>query len=199
MVEYLRRLTSPLGSAQGALKEKRWEDAVRHYERLRQQDPEDWRGYGEACVAYRHLNQWDKADAVIEEGLAKLGERRELLIAYGDTAMDRQRWEKALTRWARLREACPNEENGWMRAIEALLQTQYQRAQALLSEHQAALNALVSALMEHGMIAQAEMQQLLQTQGLQIRTSTPLGADETLVLEPFAQRLAQFQGQCAAQ
>ena len=84
-------------------------------------------------------------------------------------------------------------------AIEALLQTQYQRAQALLSEHQAALNALVSALMEQGMIVQTEMQQLLWAQGLQIRTSAPVGVDETLVLEPFAQRLAQFQGQCAAQ
>lgn len=119
MVEYWRQLTSPLDPAQAALKEKRWEEAVRHYERLRQQDPEDWRGYGEACVAYRHLNQWDKADAVIEEGLAKLGERRELLIAYGDTAMDSQRWEKALTRWERLKHECPEDAYSYRRAILA--------------------------------------------------------------------------------
>jgi hypothetical protein len=83
-------------------------------------------------------------------------------------------------------------------AIEALLQTQHQRAQSLLERHRAALSALVSALMDHGMIAQPEMQQLLAAQGLDIRTTTPLGPDEALVLEPFAQRLAQFQGNASA-
>ncbi|WP_374416993.1 hypothetical protein, partial [Ectopseudomonas oleovorans] len=74
IAKYWWRLTSPLEAAQSALKEKRWEEAVQHYGRLRRYFPADWRGYGEACVAYRQLVQWEQADAVIEEGLTKLGE-----------------------------------------------------------------------------------------------------------------------------
>ena len=119
--KYLWRVVSPLKTARIALDEQRWSDAVRHYARLRRYAPSDWRGYGEACVAYRQLGQWEKADGVIEEGLAKLGEVNGLLIAYGDTAMDTQRWEEALTRWARLRVGHPSESRGWVRAAEALL------------------------------------------------------------------------------
>ncbi len=102
LLNYWMQLTSPLDSAQSALKEKHWEKAVSLYARLRHYVPKDWRGYGEACVAYRHLGQWDQADCVIEEELVKLGEVKQLLIAYGDTAMDQQRWDEALTRWERL-------------------------------------------------------------------------------------------------
>ena len=79
-------------------------------------------------------------------------------------------------------------------AIEELLQAQYQRTQALLQGHQQALNALVAALMDHGMIAQAEMQTLLAAQGLRVAVRpASAGTDEALVLEPFAGRLARFQ------
>ena len=79
-------------------------------------------------------------------------------------------------------------------AIEALLQSQYQRAQNLLQRHRAALGALVAALMDHGMIAQDEMQALMAAQGLALAVQqAPASPDDTLVLEPFAERLAQFQ------
>ncbi len=128
-------LTSPLDAAQNSLKEMRWEKAVSLYERHRRYAPDDWRGYGEACVAYWHLGQWEQADGVIEAGLAKLGEVKELLIAYGDTAMDQQRWEAALTRWERLRATHPDESRGWVRAAKALLeQDQLMEAQQLLAQ-----------------------------------------------------------------
>ncbi|MFI8618079.1 AAA family ATPase [Acidovorax sp. NPDC077693] len=86
-------------------------------------------------------------------------------------------------------------------AIEALLQSQYQRTQALLHGHQPALNALVGALMDHGMIAQDEMQALLAAQGLTlaVRPASCGGAEDSLVLEPFAERLALFQRHGATQ
>jgi hypothetical protein len=80
-------------------------------------------------------------------------------------------------------------------AIEALLQAQYQRAQDLLSQHQDALTRLVQALMDHGMIAQPEMQALMAQSGIAIAVASPSGPDETLILEPFAARLAAFQQQ----
>ncbi len=124
-----------LKQAQLALKEQRWQEAEQRYARLRQEDPEDWRGYGEACVAYRHLGEWGQADTVVEEGLARLGEKRELLIAYGDTAMDRTYWDEALTRWARLRQAHPQEERGWLRAAEVLARLkEYANAQRLIDQ-----------------------------------------------------------------
>ncbi len=64
----------------------------------------------------------------------------------------------------------------------------------------AALHALVAALMDHGLIAQDEMQALLAAHGLRVATRPAVpGGDETLVLEPFAERLAQFQRRGATQ
>ena len=79
-------------------------------------------------------------------------------------------------------------------AIEALLQSQFQRAKALLQGHRGALSALVAALMDHGMIAPEEMQALMAAQGLALAVpQAPGSAEDALVLEPFAERLAQFQ------
>ena len=119
LAERIQAWTRPLKAAQAAMAKGQWTTAVRLYERLRKRNPEDWRGWGEACVAYRQLGRWEQADRVIEEGLAKLGEVRELLIAYGDTAMDQQRWEEALVRWAKLRAAHSNEKKAYERAMEA--------------------------------------------------------------------------------
>ena len=84
-------------------------------------------------------------------------------------------------------------------ASEALLQARYQRAQALLQGHQGALSALVAALMDHGMIAPEEMQALMAAQGLALAVPQASGsAEDALVLEPFAERLAQFQRTGAA-
>ena len=78
-------------------------------------------------------------------------------------------------------------------AIEELLQAQYQRASTLLRQHQGALNRLVDALMDHGMIARTEMQALMADSGIAIAVPLASGTDEALVLEPFAARLAAFQ------
>ncbi|WP_298211165.1 AAA family ATPase [Acidovorax sp.] len=80
-------------------------------------------------------------------------------------------------------------------AIEQLLQSQYQRASALLRQHRGALTRLVEALTDHGMIAQPEMQALMAQSGVAIAVATHAGPDETLILEPFAARLAAFQQQ----
>lgn len=108
-----------LEAAHTAIRLERWGEAVAILERLRQCGPQTWLLYGEACVAHRRLGQWEQADAVIEEGLSRLGEVPELLIAYGDNAMDTQRWTEAMSRWARLRANHPDEQLGWVRAAEA--------------------------------------------------------------------------------
>lgn len=149
--EALGQWASPLKTARLALHEQRWLDAVHHYARLRRDAPDDWRGYGEACVAYRQLGQWEEADAVIEAGLAKLGEVKELLIAYGDTAMDQQRWDEALTRWERLRATHPEESRGWVRAIQAYVKADLiadalaliESCLQIFPESEAILNAVV--------------------------------------------------------
>ena len=61
------------------------------------------------------------------------------------------------------------------------------------------LSALVAALMDHGMIAPEEMQALMAAQGLALAVPQATGsAEDALVLEPFAERLAQFQRAGAA-
>lgn len=82
-------------------------------------------------------------------------------------------------------------------AIEELLQTQHQRADALLREHQGALNHLVSALMEHGMITPHEMRAIMARCGICIGLPPTCGPEENLVLEPFADRLTAFQQRAA--
>ena len=77
-------------------------------------------------------------------------------------------------------------------AIEALLQAQYERAQSLLRQHRDALMRLVDALMDHGMIAQPEMQALMAESGIAIALDAVSGSDETRILEPFAARLTAF-------
>lgn len=114
-------IDSLLNSGRSALDEHRWQDATHYYAKLRSQDPNDWRGYGEVCLAHRQLSQWEEADAIIEEGLTKIGEVKELLIAYGDNAMDTQRWEEALIRWKRYRLHEPKDLYGYTRGAEALL------------------------------------------------------------------------------
>lgn len=84
-------------------------------------------------------------------------------------------------------------------AIEELLQSQYQRASTLLGQHRGALTRLVEALMDHGMIAQPEMQALMAQSGVAIAVAAHAGPDEALILEPFAARLAAFQQQTGGQ
>ncbi|MDR3003322.1 MAG: AAA family ATPase [Acidovorax sp.] len=76
-------------------------------------------------------------------------------------------------------------------AIEDLLQAQYQRTHALLKTHGPAFGATVDALMTRGSIPPQEMAELMAGFGLVLRVP---GAqpDDSLVLEPFAQRLAAF-------
>jgi len=80
-------------------------------------------------------------------------------------------------------------------AIEALMQQQYRRAQALLQTHREALGRMADALMKDGSIAPAEMAVLLGGCGIALAPSAV--PDEGLVLEPFAARLATWAAQAA--
>ncbi len=87
-------------------------------------------------------------------------------------------------------------------AIEALMQQQYQRAQALLEAHREALGRTVDALLEHGTIAPVEMVALLK--GCGIALAVPSGAagtlpEEGLVLEPFGAKLTAFRARTSSE
>ncbi|RMX11134.1 hypothetical protein EBQ34_10780, partial [Vandammella animalimorsus] len=140
--------------------------ALALYEQLRQLQPDNWRGYAQACIAHRQLGQWAQADAVLEQGLQQLGEHPQLLIAYGDNAMDQRLWELALQRWQRLRQTHPGEDSGWLRAAQALLRLQRdEQAQQLLAQgierlgERAALQQLLGQVQEQ---QQARLQALWQ-------------------------------------
>ena len=75
-------------------------------------------------------------------------------------------------------------------AIEALMQQQYRRAQALLQAHREALGRMADALMRQGSIAPAEMAALLD--GCGIALAPRAAPEDGLVLEPFAARLTAF-------
>jgi len=79
-------------------------------------------------------------------------------------------------------------------AIEALLQAQHQRASALLRAHRRAFEAVVDTLLQTGTITPAQMVKLLDGYGIPINEALVenLSAEDTQVLEPFAQRLADF-------
>lgn len=75
-------------------------------------------------------------------------------------------------------------------AIEALMQQQYRRAQALLQTHRESLGRMADALMKAGSIAPAEMAALLD--GCGIALAPGAAPEDGLVLEPFATRLTAF-------
>ncbi|MDB5932616.1 MAG: peptidase m41, partial [Polaromonas sp.] len=75
-------------------------------------------------------------------------------------------------------------------AIEALLQEQQARTRALLALHRRALTAMAEALQAHGFIDKQGMATLMAAHGTQLAPAAD--ADEPLVLEPFAERLARF-------
>jgi len=79
-------------------------------------------------------------------------------------------------------------------AIEALLQVQHQRACALLRAHRRAFEAVVDALLQNGTITPTQMVKLLDGYGIPLNEALAenLSAEDTQVLEPFAQRLADF-------
>jgi len=80
-------------------------------------------------------------------------------------------------------------------AIEALLQVQNQRACALLRAHRRAFEAVVDALLQHGNITPSQMVTLLDSYGIPLTEAAAeesLPTEDTQVLEPFAQRLADF-------
>lgn len=78
-------------------------------------------------------------------------------------------------------------------AIEALMQEQYRRAQALLQTHREALGRTVDALLRQGTIAPVEMVALLRDCGIALAAPAAGGLpDEGLVLEPFAAKLGAF-------
>jgi len=70
-------------------------------------------------------------------------------------------------------------------AIEALLQAEHTRATGLIETHRDALLALVDELMEHGQVTPARFA---------VVVGLPLGKPED-VLDPYAQRLAQFRAE----
>jgi len=75
-------------------------------------------------------------------------------------------------------------------AMEALLQAQYQRADAVLRAHAQAFNAIVDTLLRQGSITPQEMLALMQGCGIALQAAAQGGpdADNALVLAPFAQR-----------
>ncbi|WP_370682079.1 AAA family ATPase [Comamonas sp. GB3 AK4-5] len=76
-------------------------------------------------------------------------------------------------------------------AIEELLQAQYQRTRALLEQQHPAFGATVDALMARGSITPQEMGTLMAGFGMALRMPSEQ-PDDSLVLEPFAERLAAF-------
>jgi len=84
-------------------------------------------------------------------------------------------------------------------AIEALLQEQYERASALLHSHVKEFQSLVDALLHQGNLESKDMVALMQN--FDIALQMPPSDDDkenSLVLAPFAQQLAQFRAQQGA-
>jgi len=84
-------------------------------------------------------------------------------------------------------------------AVEALLQEQYERATALLHSHVKEFQSLVDALLHQGNLEPKDMVALMQN--FDIALQMPPSDDDkenSLVLAPFAQQLAQFRAQQGA-
>ena len=72
-----------------------WREADRRWQVLRKQFPDEPQGYDAGGHVLRHLNRCDEADAITEEGLARLPGNVDILISHAWTAMVRNDWAQA--------------------------------------------------------------------------------------------------------
>ncbi|HTZ35332.1 MAG TPA: tetratricopeptide repeat protein [Stellaceae bacterium] len=132
-----------------------WDEALRLWQAWRTRFPDDPDGY---VWALRIASQNRRAlpREIAAEAAARFPGDAEVLSQLAWQDMAEQRWEDALAWWTRVRDAAPDQPDGYVWASQALRQTgRLDEAETLASAAVARFPALLEALVEHAQVATA--------------------------------------------
>lgn len=108
------------GQAWAATERGDAEEALRLWQRLRQDFPDRPEGYVWATQLLWQRGRLDEADAMAAEAYARFPENPDVLVQSGWVAMVREQWDEALRWWSAVRSRAPDRIDGYLWATRAL-------------------------------------------------------------------------------
>jgi tetratricopeptide (TPR) repeat protein len=123
------------GEAWAAMTRQDADEALRLWERVRQQFPERADGHVWPVHLLWQGGRIDDAEAAAAEAFARFPDNPDLLAQYAWIAMSRQRWDEALQWWESMRERSPDRADAYIWAARALWQSERpDEAEAMAAE-----------------------------------------------------------------
>src|SRR5262249_28045415 len=89
-----------------------WPEALRRWKRVRSQFPDRPGGYTGVAMCLRELQRFEEAEAVLTEAIERFPDEPGPHLDYARIADARRDWAKAVERWERVRERCPDQSAG---------------------------------------------------------------------------------------
>jgi tetratricopeptide repeat protein len=123
------------GEAWAAIGRGDSDEALRLWQRLRQDFPERPDGYVWPIQVLWQDGRVDEANALAAEALARFPENPDVLVQCGWIAMARERWDEALRWWAAVRARAPDRRDGYLWAARALWKlSRFEDAETMAAE-----------------------------------------------------------------
>jgi tetratricopeptide (TPR) repeat protein len=123
------------GNAWAAMDRRDSDEALRLWQRLRQDFPERPEGYIWPIQVLWQDGRLDEADTMAAEALSRFPENSDVLVQYGWIATARERWDDALGWWAAVRAQTPDRLDGYLWSIRALWKlARFKEAEAMAVE-----------------------------------------------------------------
>jgi tetratricopeptide (TPR) repeat protein len=111
-----------------------WPEAVRRWERMREMHPEDPRGYQGGVSALRAAGQQEDAEELLTAAVARLPGHMAKLVEYASTVQVRLDWGMVARRCEEMRQAAPDNLQGYTAGARALQESQQSAAADALLE-----------------------------------------------------------------
>jgi tetratricopeptide (TPR) repeat protein len=123
------------GKAWAAIGRGDSDEALRLWQRLRQDFPERPDGYVWPIQVLWQDGRLDEADALAAEALARFPENPDVLVQCGWIATARERWDEALRWWTAVRVRAPDRRDGYLWAVRALWKlSRFEDAETIAAE-----------------------------------------------------------------
>ncbi len=112
-----------------------WREAITRWEGYRRRFPDRAIGYSAESIALREQSRFEEAEAVVQEGLRRHPDDREMLLNFAFVASARKDWEHALERWQTYVDRFPDQVVGHIQTGIALRElTRFAEADGILRD-----------------------------------------------------------------
>jgi tetratricopeptide (TPR) repeat protein len=118
-----------------AYRRRDWPEAIRRWERMREMHPQDPRSYQAGVSALRAAGQQQDAEELLTAAVARLPGHMAKLVEYASTVQVRLDWVMVARRCEEMRQAAPDNLQGYTAGARALQESQqFAAADALLED-----------------------------------------------------------------